>query len=285
MGLMSGKACLVTGATSGIGKETAVRLAALGAAVTIVARDEARGAAAVAEISARAPGAEVAALTADLSSPAQVRRLATQVQGRLARLDVLVNNAGVISVRRTLTVGGLEVMFATNHLGPFLLTGLLRGLLELSAPARVVTVASAAHRPVRAIPWDDLARGGPGGNEQAYGLSKLANILFTAELARRLDGTGVTANCLHPGFVRTGLGREVTGIPGAALRLGLRLVPGPAAGARTPVYLASSPEVAGVTGGYFVRSRPARPSALASDPVAAARLWALSAELTGLDPA
>jgi retinol dehydrogenase-12 len=284
VGLMSGKACLVTGATSGIGKETAVRLAALGAAVTIVARDEARGAAAAAEISARAPGAQVAALTADLSSPARVRQLAAQVQGRLGRLDVLVNNAGVISVRRTLTADGLEVMFATNHLGPFLLTGLLRGLLERSAPARVVTVASAAHRTVRAIPWDDLARGGPAGNERADGLSKLANILFTAELARRLDGTGVTANCLHPGFVRTGIGREVTGIPGAALRLGLRLVPGPAAGARTPVYLASSPGVAGVTGGYFVRSRPARPSALASDPGAAARLWALSAELTGLDP-
>ncbi len=284
MGLMSGKSCLVTGATSGIGRETAVRLAALGAAVTVVARDEARGAAAAAGIRARVPGAQATALAADLSSPAQVRRLAAQVRGRLGRLDVLVNNAGVISVRRTLTADGLEVMFATTHLGPFLLTGLLRGLLEASAPARVVTVASAAHRPVRAIPWDDLARGGPAGNEQAYGLSKLLNILFTAELARRLDGTGVTANCLHPGFVRTGLGREVTGIPGAALRLALRAVPGPAAGARTPVYLASSPDVAGVTGGYFVRCRPARPSALARDAGAAARLWALSAELTGLDP-
>jgi NAD(P)-dependent dehydrogenase (short-subunit alcohol dehydrogenase family) len=282
--MMSGKACLVTGATSGIGRETAVRLAALGAAVTIVARDEARGAAAAAEVRGRVPLAQVEAMTADLSSPAQVRRLAGEVQARLGRLDVLVNNAGVISLRRRLTPDGLEVTFATNHLGPFLLTSLLRGLLERSAPARVVTVSSAAHRQVRAIPWDGLARGEQAGNGQAYAVSKLLNILFTTELARRLAGTGVTANCLHPGFVRSALGREVTGIPGAAMGLALRLRPGPAAGARTVVYLASSPEVAGMTGEYFVKSRLSRPSALARDARAAARLWALSAELAGLDP-
>jgi retinol dehydrogenase 12 len=286
---MSGKTCLVTGATSGIGKETALRLAALGAAVTIVARDEARGAAAAAEIRERVPGARVETLTADLSRPEEVRGLAASVLDRSGRLDVLVNNAGVISPRRRLTADGLEVTFATNHLGPFLLTCLLRGLLERSAPARVVTVASAAHRQVRAIPWDDLARGAPaagapGGNGQAYAVSKLLNILFTAELARRLAGTGVTANCLHPGFVRTALGREVTGIPGAAVRLALSLRPGPAAGARTSVYLASSAEVADVTGGYFVKSRLSRPSALARNAGAAARLWTLSAELVGLDP-
>jgi NAD(P)-dependent dehydrogenase (short-subunit alcohol dehydrogenase family) len=285
---MSGKSCLVTGATSGIGKETALRLAALGAAVTIVARDEARGAAAAAEIRERVPRARVETLTADLSRPEQVRGLVASVRDRSDRLDVLVNNAGVISMRRRLTADGLEVTFATNHLGPFLLTCLLRGLLERSAPARVVTVASAAHRQVRAIPWDDLARDAsadaPTGNGQAYAVSKLLNILFTAELARRLAGTGVTANCLHPGFVRTALGREVTGIPGAAVRVALSLRPGPAAGARTSVYLASSAEVADVTGGYFVKSRLARPSALARDAVAAARLWALSAELVGLDP-
>ena len=289
METMSGKSCLVTGATSGIGKETALRLAALGAAVTIVGRDEARGAAAAAEIRERVPGARVETLTADLSRPEPVRGLAASVLDRFDRLDVLVNNAGVISMRPRLTADGLEVTFATNHLGPFLLTCLLRGLLERSAPARVVTVASAAHRQVRAIPWDDLARGGaaqdaPAGNGQAYAVSKLLNILFTAELARRLAGTGVTANCLHPGFVRTSLGREVTGIPGAAVRVALSLRPGPAAGARTSVYLASSAEVADVTGGYFVKSRLARPSALARDEAAAARLWALSAELAGLDP-
>jgi retinol dehydrogenase-12 len=282
--VMSGKTCLVTGATSGIGKETALRLAALGAAVTILARDEARGEAAAAEIRRRVPLAQVETMTADLSSLARVRQLAAQVLARFGRLDVLVNNAGVISLRRQLTADGLEITFATNHLGPFLLTSMLRGLLERSAPARVVTVSSAAHRQVRAIPWDDLARGDRSGNAQAYAVSKLLNVLFTAELARRLAGTGVTANCLHPGFVRTALGRDVTGIPGAAVRLALRLRPGPEAGASTPVYLASSPEVAGITGGYFVKSRLSRPSALASDAQAAARLWALSAELAGLDP-
>jgi NAD(P)-dependent dehydrogenase (short-subunit alcohol dehydrogenase family) len=276
---LSGKTCLVTGATSGIGKETAAQLAMLGAGVIIVARDAARGAAAAAEIRQRAPRAQLGITIADLSSLAQVRRLAAEVMTEYGRLDVLVNNAGVISLDRKLSADGLEITFATNHLGPFLLTSLLRGLLERSAPARVVTVASGVHRQVRAIPWEDLAHGGQSGQGQAYAVSKLLNVLFTAELARRLAGTGVTANCLHPGFVRTALGREVTGIPGAAVRLALRLRPGPAAGARTSVYLASAPEVADQSGGYFVKSRPARPSALAMDTQAAARLWALSTEL------
>ena len=156
MTTMSGKTCLVTGATSGIGRETAVRLAMLGATVIIVARTAARGEAAGDEIRRRVPLARVETLTADLSSLAQVRRLAEEVLARYDRLDVLVNNAGVISTRRQLTADGLETTFATNHLGPFLLTNLLRGLLERSAPARVVTVSSAAHKQVRTIPWDDL---------------------------------------------------------------------------------------------------------------------------------
>jgi NAD(P)-dependent dehydrogenase (short-subunit alcohol dehydrogenase family) len=283
---MTGTTCLVTGATSGIGKETALRLAALGATVILPARDAARGEAARAEIQAREPHARVEVMTADLSSLAQVRELAARVRARHDRLDVLVNNAGVISPRQPLTADGLEMTFATNHLGPFLLTSLLRELLERGPAARVVTVASAVHKQVRAIPWDDLAGGGRteyAGQEQAYPLSKLANILFTAELARRLSGTGVTANCLHPGFVRTSLGRDVTGVAGAIVPLILRVRPGPVTGARTPVYLASSPEVAGVTGGYFVKCRPAQPSALARDGQAAARMWALSEDLTGLD--
>jgi len=284
VGAMSGTTCLVTGATSGIGKETALRLAMLGATVVIVARDAARGAAAGAEISGRVSLARVEVMTADLSSLAQVRRLAGDVMGRHGRLDVLVNNAGVISPRRRLTDDGLETTFATNHLGPFLLTSLLRELLERSAPARVVTVSSAAHKQIRAIAWDDLTRGAQSGQGQAYPVSKLLNILFTAELARRLTGTGVTANSLHPGFVRTGLGRDVPGALGAVLPLILRLRPGPAVGARTPVYLASSPEVAGVTGGYFVNCRPVEPSALAKDTQTAERLWALSEDLTGLPP-
>jgi NAD(P)-dependent dehydrogenase (short-subunit alcohol dehydrogenase family) len=281
VGAMSGTTCLVTGATSGIGKETALRLAMLGATVIIVARDASRGAAAEAEITGRVPLAKVEVMTADLSSLAQVRRLAGDVLGRHSRLDVLVNNAGVISPRRQPTGDGLETTFATNHLGPFLLTSLLRGLLERSAPARVVTVSSAVHKQVRAIPWDDLPRGAQSGQAQSYPVSKLLNVLFTAELARRLAGTGVTANCLHPGFVRTSLGRDVTGVLGTLLPMILRLRPGPEAGARTSVYLASSPEVAGVTGGYFVNCKPAEPGALAKDTQAAARLWALSEDLVG----
>jgi NAD(P)-dependent dehydrogenase (short-subunit alcohol dehydrogenase family) len=281
---MSGKTCLVTGATSGIGKETAVRLATLGATVIIVARTAARGETAGDDIRRRVPLARVEAVTADLSSLAQVRRLAQEVLARYDRLDVLVNNAGVIMTRRTLTADGLETTFATNHLGPFLLTNLLRGRLERSAPARVVTVSSGSHKQVRTIPWDDLARGAPDGQGQSYPLSKLLNILFTVELARRLRDTGVTANCLHPGFVRSALGRDVTGVLGAVVRLVLPFQAGPAAGADTSVYLAGSPEVAEVTGGYFVKRKPARPSALATDDRAAARLWTLSQELAGLDP-
>jgi retinol dehydrogenase 12 len=281
---MSGTTCLVTGASSGIGKETALQLAVMGATVVIVARDAARGAAAEAEITGRVPLAQVEVMTADLSSLAQVRRLAGDVLGRHGRLDVLVNNAGVISPHRQLTDDGLETTFATNHLGPFLLTSLLHGLLERSAPARVVTVSSAAHKQVRVIPWDDLPRGKQSAQGQAYPVSKLLNILFTVELASRLADTGITANCLHPGFVRTSLGRDVTGVLGTVLPLILRLRPGPAAGARTPVYLASSPEVAGVTGSYFVNCKPAEPSALAKDIQAAARLWSLSEDLAGLPP-
>jgi NAD(P)-dependent dehydrogenase (short-subunit alcohol dehydrogenase family) len=185
-------------------------------------------------------------------------------------------------MRGQLTADGFEATFATNHLGPFLLTNLLRGLLERSAPARVITVSSAAHRQVRTIPWDDLPRGAPrAGQGQAYPLSKLLNILFTLELARRLAGTGVTANCLHPSFVRTALGRNVTGVLGGVVQLVTSFRPGPAISARTSVYLASSPGVADVAGGYFVKCKPAEPSALARDSQAAARLWALSEELAG----
>jgi NAD(P)-dependent dehydrogenase (short-subunit alcohol dehydrogenase family) len=280
---MSGKFCLVTGATSGIGKETAVQVAMLGATVIVVARTAAGGATAGAEIRRRVQHARVEVVTGDLSSLADVRRLAGEILARYDRLDVLVNNAGVIATRRQLTPEGLETTFVTNHLGPFLLTGLLRGLLERSAPARVVTVSSAAHKQVRSIPWDDLSRGAPDGQAQAYPLSKLLNILFTFELARRLTGTGVTANCLHPGFVRSALGRDVTGVLGAVVRLILPFQPGPATGAATSVYLASSPDVAEVTGRYFVKLKPAEPSALARDDRAAARLWTLSEELADLD--
>jgi NAD(P)-dependent dehydrogenase (short-subunit alcohol dehydrogenase family) len=222
------------------------------------------------------PGSRVDNLTADLSSLAQVRRLAEEVRGGYDRLDVLVNNAGVIMRHRRLTADGLETTFATNHLAPFLLTNLLRDLLQRSAPARVVTVSSDAHRGARTIRWDDMPPGKPD-----YGLSKLCNILFTVELAKRLEGTGVTANCLHPGFIHTDIGREVTGVLAALIKPILKTRPGPATGAKPSVYLASSPEVEGVTGRYFSKCKPAKPSALARDAQAAARLWTLSEELTG----
>jgi retinol dehydrogenase 12 len=276
---VEGTTCLVTGATSGIGKATTARLAELGATVIAVARDRARGAQAADEIRQRAPRARVEVLTADLSHLGQVRRLAAQVQAGHDRLDVLVNNAGVARFRRELTPDGLGVTLATNHLGPFLLTNLLLDRLKRSAPARVVTVSSDRHTRQRSIPWDDLEPG----HDCSYVASKLLNLLFTYELARRLAGTGVTANCLSPGFVRTQLGREATGAFRVFLRLARPFQSSPQAGAATPVYLATSPEVAEVSGRYFEKCAPAQSSALSRDPAAAERLWQLSTRLSGLD--
>jgi retinol dehydrogenase-12 len=273
------KTCLVTGATSGIGQATATRLAELGATVLAVARDQARGEQAAAEIRRRAPRSRVEVLTADLSRLGQVRTLAAQVQDRYDQLDVLVNNAGVAKFRPELTPDGLGVTFATNHLGPFLLTNLLLDQLTHSAPARVITVSSDRHKQQRTIPWDDLEPG----RDCTYKASKLLNILFTYELARRLVGTGVTANCLSPGFVRTDLGREATGAFRVFLRLSRPFQTSPEAGAQTSVYLATSPEVAEVSGRYFEKCTPAESSVLSRDPAAAERLWQLSAQLSGLD--
>src|SRR5579875_3271625 len=255
---MAGRTCVVTGASSGIGRAACLALARLGASVVLVCRDRSRGDAAL----------------------AQVRDLAARLAG-LPRIDVLVNNAGLVLGTRQVTADGLEHTFALNHLAPFLLTSLLRPRLVASAPARVVTVASTAHRGAR-LDLADLQLERRYLPMLAYANSKLANILFTRELARRLAGTGVTANCLHPGTVRTNFGR--TGSP--ALRLGLAIA-GPflrsaESGARTLVYLASSTEVAGRSGGYYVSCRPRTPSRAARDDDLARRLWRLSAELTGL---
>jgi NAD(P)-dependent dehydrogenase (short-subunit alcohol dehydrogenase family) len=283
---MNGKVVLVTGANSGIGKFTALGLAELGASVVMTARDRHRGAAAVEEVKAAAGHDRVFLLIGDFASLADVRRLADAFRERHDRLDVLVNNAGLIQTTRSETVDGYETIFAVNHLAPFLLTNLLEERLIASAPARVVNVSSRAHEG-RRIDFDDLqsrSRFEPMG---VYGTSKLANILFTIRLAERLEGTGVTANALHPGVVRTGFGLDgdAGGLLGLGIKIGRPLFMGSKKGARTSIFLASAPEVEGVTGRYFEKCREARCSAEARDRAVARRLWEVSEELVGLSPA
>ena len=277
---MRGKTVLVTGASAGIGAVTVRRLAAMGATVAAVGRDRDRTDALVERARAETPGAAVDGLLADLSSQVGVRRLADEVLDRYPRLDVLVNNAGAIFFGRQESVDGVEMTFALNHLGYFLLTGLLLERLKASAPARVVNVSSAAHRRGR-IDFDDLqSRRGYGG-WAAYSNSKLANLLFTYELARRLEGTGVTVNALHPGLVATRFGANNGWLSRALRQLANLFSISAEEGARTVVYLASSPDVEGVTGKYFVRERAAKSIPASHDGEAAARLWRVSEELTG----
>jgi retinol dehydrogenase-12 len=276
---MSGEVCVVTGATSGIGQATAAALARRGAQVVLVGRDRGRAEAAAAEVAAGggpAPRLEIA----DLSSMGQVRALADRLGG-LDRIDVLVNNAGLMAGQRRVTADGYDEVFAVNHLAPFLLTNLLLGQLTAAGPARVITVSSDAHAAGR-LDLDDLQLEHGWEGWRAYAASKLANILFTRELARRLAGSAVTANCAHPGLVRTRFGREVRGPMRVGVTLARPFMLSPQRGARTIVYLATSPEVAGATGGYYVKSRLREPSPAARDDAAARRLWQVSEELTGL---
>jgi retinol dehydrogenase 12 len=281
---MRGKTVLVTGANTGIGLETAAALAEMGADVVITARDPAKGSAAVTEIRRRHPDAKVDAMELDLSRLDDVRAFAKSFADSHDRLDVLVNNAGLMLGERSETDDGYETTFQVNHLGPFLLTNLLLPLLKASARARIVNVASTAHRG-GGLDFDDLQseRGYIG--MRVYATSKLCNILFTRELARRLDGTGVTANSLHPGTVRTGFGQD--GDTKGFMKIGLALIRpfilSPAGGAKTTVHLASSPDVEGKTGGYYTRSRPSRPTRAAQDDEAARRLWEVSTQLVGLE--
>ena len=281
--LMAGKFVLVTGGTCGIGKATAIGLAALGARVGITGRDPARTEAAAAAIRAAPGSPAVDAFAADMSVQAGVRRLAAQVAGIYPRLDVLVNNVGGFWAHRHLTADSLEHTFALNHLAPFLLTSLLLDRLTASAPARIVTVSSGAHASGR-IDFDDLQGERNYSGQRAYSQSKLANVMFTCELARRLEGTGVTATVCHPGVVRTSFGAEDQAAHMAVMIGVARLfMKTPAQGADTPVYLASSPEVEGVTGRYFVNRKPATSSKASYDTAAAARLWQASARLAGHD--
>jgi NAD(P)-dependent dehydrogenase (short-subunit alcohol dehydrogenase family) len=284
---MHDKTVVVTGGNSGIGLETAAALAAMGARVLLTARHADKGRAAAAAVSQRAgEQGSVQLVVFDLADLGSVRRGAAEILELAPRLDVLVNNAGLVLSERTETVDGFETTFAVNHLGPFLLTNLLLERMRASAPARIVTVASTAHAAARdGIPFDDLQtahhryRG-----MRVYGQSKLANILFTLELARRLEGSAVTANSLHPGTVRTGYGAD--GAARGFLAFGIKLASPffltPAKGARTSIYLATEPEVEGVSGQYFVKCAPKEPKRWAHDADAARRLWQVSEELTGL---
>ena len=267
---------LITGGTNGIGLAAAQMLAARGANVAIVGRNEGRTQAAAARIRAvAAAGVAVGTFIADLSSQAAVRKLAAEVRSRYPRLDVLVNNAGAMYTTRQLTADGIELTWAVNHLAPFLLTTLLLDRLEASAPARIVTTASDAHRGAQ-LPFEDLNAEHSYRGFGRYGQTKLANILFTLELARRLEGSGVTANCFHPGLVASGFNRNNGLLMSLAMTV---LAPGSRSsekGAETLVWLATSPQVAQTSGAYFVDERPVMPSPAGQDRDAAQRLWDIS---------
>ena len=282
---MTGKVVLVTGGTGGIGKATATGLAALGARVGITGRDLARAERVAAEIRTASGNPAVDAFAADMSSQAEVRRLAVAVLAAYPRLDVLVNNVGGFWAHRHPTVDGLEHTFAVNHLASFLLTNLLLDRLKASAPSRVVTVSSHVQAEGR-IDFDNLQSARDYSGQTAYSQSKLANVMFTNELARRLKGSGVTATCLHPGFVRTEFGAEDQAWFFSVISNVVRpFLKTPAQGARSSIYLASSPDMDSVTGLFFVDGRPKAANKVAYDPITLARLWQTSAGLVGLEPA
>jgi retinol dehydrogenase 12 len=276
------KTVLVTGANSGIGFETAAGLADMGARVVMTARDAQKGEDAVARVRERSPDADVEWMELDLASLRNVRVFAAAFNERVDKLNVLVNNAGLIFDRRVLTEDGFEMTFQVNHLGPFLLTNLLLDKLKASRPSRIVNVSSVTHRGAL-LDFDDLQGERSFGGMRAYGKSKLCNILFTRELARRLDGTGVTSNALHPGTVRTGFsGGGDTGLLNLGWRIGGIFFKSPKKGAETSIYLASSYDVEAVSGEYFVKKRIAQASAAAMNDETARRLWDVSADLAGL---
>lgn len=285
---MDGKTCLVTGASNGVGLETAVGLAKLGATVVMTARNEAKGKAALADVISRSGSENVDLMMVDFASMASVRKFADEFRSKYDRLEVLVNNAGAVNMSRSETEDGFETTFGVNHLGYFLLTNLLLDVIEASAPARIVNVSSRAHARAT-MDFDDLNAEKSYRGFTVYGRSKLANVLFTYELARRLEGTGVTANCLHPGVVRSGFGQnENNGWLGIFFKT-FYTISGPfsksnAEGAATSIYLASSVEVEGVTGKYFADSREVPSSPASHDVEAQKRLWEISEEMVGLAP-
>lgn len=281
--LMNGKVVVITGGTSGIGHVAAEELAAIGARIVLVARDKARGEAALNRLRELAPGVAHSAHYADLLRIGEMKRVAAEIASAEPRIDVLINNAGAMFGSRQVTGDGLERTFALNHMSYFVVTYGLRERLVASVPARVVNTSSDAHRR-KNVDFDDLQCVRNYRGFKAYGRSKLCNILFTRELARRLKGTGVTANSLHPGFVDTRFGDQSGGLFSYLIRMGKKTVAiSPQKGAETIVYLASSPEVADVTGKYFYKSRPATPTAQAQDDPAAQRLWLETEKLSGIE--
>jgi NAD(P)-dependent dehydrogenase (short-subunit alcohol dehydrogenase family) len=280
---MKGKVVVITGATSGIGEIAAQRLAGMGARIVLVARDAARGQRTLTRLPSIGPGAPHSIYYGDLSRISECNRVAAEIAAAEPRIDVLINNAGALFGTRRLTADNLEETFATNHMAYFVLTLKLKASLLAAAPARVVSTASDAHKGFT-LDFDDLQAAKGYSAIRAYGRSKLCNILFTRELARRWSGKGVTANCLHPGFVATRFGDASGGFLSSVVRIGKTLFAiTPERGAETIVYLASSPDVAAISGEYFYKRRPATPTAGGRDDAAAGRLWNESAKIAGIE--
>jgi NAD(P)-dependent dehydrogenase (short-subunit alcohol dehydrogenase family) len=277
---MRGKTVVITGGTSGIGEVAAVALAKMGARIVLVARDKARGEVTLARLRDSAPGVAHSVHYADLLRLVEMKRVAAQIADHESHIDVLINNAGALFATRRTTEDGLESTFALNHMAYFVLTDGLRERLSASASARIINTASAAHQRAT-LDFDDLQSAKSFGAMKAYSRSKLCNILFTRELARRLRGTGVTANCLHPGFVATRFGDESGALMSWVVWLAKVFAISPARGAQAIIYLASSPNVAKTTGTYFYESVPALPSRAAQDDRSALLLWERSAALAG----
>jgi NAD(P)-dependent dehydrogenase (short-subunit alcohol dehydrogenase family) len=278
---MKGKTVVITGATAGIGEVAALTLAKMGARILLVARNKQRGGATLARLRTSAPSIHHSVLLADLSRLAEMKRVAAQISDSELRIDVLINNAGAMFATRQVTEDGLEHTFALNHMAYFVLTAGLRERLLESGTARIINTASAAHQSAR-LDFDDLQLTKSYGPMKAYNRSKLCNMLFTRELARRLSDTGVTANCLHPGFVATRFGDRSGGVISYFVSFAKLLAISPVEGAETTIYLASSPEVAQTTGLYFYKCLPTSPSAAGQDDRAALELWQRCAALSGM---
>ena len=280
---MQGKTVVVTGGTSGIGEVAAFRLAGQGARIVLIARDPKRGGVTLSMLKQANPAADHKVHYGDLSSIADMKRVATEVANTEPRIDVLVNNAGAVFLSRQTSVDGLEMTFATNHMNYFVVTNILLDRLKATPGARIVSTASEAHKSGK-LDFDDLQSAKSYSTFRVYGTSKLCNILFTRELARRVDGTGVTANCLHPGFVGTRLGQNnatnffIKALARTIMTFGIS----PEEGAKTIIHLASSPDVATISGEYFYKCKVAEPSLAAQDDDAAKRLWDVSAKIAGV---